>query len=103
MFEKLKYEDFADNQKTIFNVLGFEEIYTIELNEVSERKTVNDYEMFSLIFSGPREYLLPQQLYKLSHEKLGEGEIFIVPIEQKENGFLYQAVFNRRIETATSD
>ncbi|HQU84922.1 MAG TPA: hypothetical protein PKY59_17415 [Pyrinomonadaceae bacterium] len=95
MFETLKYEDFNDVKNTSFTVLGFDQPYTIELSDVSENKIRNGYEMFSLFFKSPKDYFLPQQNYLLKHEKFGEGEIFIVPIEQNENGYLYQAVFNR--------
>lgn len=99
MFDQIKYEDFAAVKNTKFTVLGFDEPYEIELSDVSENKTRNNYEMFSLFFSSPKEYFLPQQVYKLTHQKIGEGEIFIVPVEQTENGYLYQAVFNRLLET----
>lgn len=97
MFETLKYEEFREIKNSNFTVLGFDQPYSIELSDVSENKMRNGYEMFSLFFTSPKEYFLPQQTYKLKHEKFGEGEMFIVPIEQNDSGFLYQAVFNRKI------
>jgi hypothetical protein len=48
---------------------------------------------FSIVFRGPSEPILPQQMYPLEHEELGELEIFIVPIGRDEQGVQYEAVF----------
>ncbi|MCD9187395.1 MAG: hypothetical protein LUM44_13250 [Pyrinomonadaceae bacterium] len=101
MLDQLKYELYKNAKDTKFTVLGFDEPYEIELSEVSENKERNGYEMFSLFFTSPKDYFLPQQIYRLAHTELGEGEIFIVPIEESENGYLYQSVFNRLIENKT--
>lgn len=101
MLDQLKYEVYKDIKDTKFTVLGFDRLYEIELSEVSANKERNGYEMFSLFFKSPKDYFLPQQIYKLAHEELGEGEIFIVPIEETESGYLYQSVFNRLIENKT--
>jgi hypothetical protein len=49
---------------------------------------------FSLIFLGPGEFVLPQQIYALRHDALGELEIFLVPVGRDAEGVRYQAVFN---------
>jgi hypothetical protein len=49
---------------------------------------------FSLLFTGPPEPLLSQGSYRLTNEKLGVIEIFIVPIGPDERGQRYEAVFN---------
>jgi uncharacterized protein DUF6916 len=51
-------------------------------------------EPFSLVFRGPKEFVLPQQLYALEQETLGRVEIFLVPIGPDEIGQRYEAVFN---------
>src|SRR5947207_1418881 len=52
-------------------------------------------EPFSLIFRpSDRRLHLPQQLYKLDHDKLGAIEIFLVPIEPDEKGMRFEAIFN---------
>lgn len=51
-------------------------------------------ERFSAYFVGPAEHYLPQKVYSLQHDKMGELDIFLVPIGQDERGFLYEAVFN---------
>lgn len=51
-------------------------------------------ERFSAFFDGPGEVQLPQGIYSLSHDQMGEFEIFLVPIARDERGFRYEAVFN---------
>ncbi len=48
---------------------------------------------FSIVFLGPREPILPQRIYPLTHAELGTREIFLVPISQDEDGTRYEAVF----------
>jgi hypothetical protein len=48
---------------------------------------------FSIIFRcGPN--LLPQRIYRLTHEQMGTLEIFLVPIGPDQFGLCYEAVFN---------
>jgi hypothetical protein len=49
---------------------------------------------FSLIFVGSADFLLPQQMYRLRHDELGEVVIFLVPVGRDEQGVSYQALFN---------
>ena len=49
---------------------------------------------FSLTFFGKTPGVFPQQIYRLSHPRLGELDLFLVPIQQKADGVLYEAVFN---------
>jgi hypothetical protein len=50
-------------------------------------------EPFSLHFLGPQEPVLPQKIYRLEHEQLGELEIFLVPVGRSEAGIRYEAAF----------
>lgn len=50
-------------------------------------------ECFTLLFDGP-DTLLPQQTYRLRHERLGELELFLVPVARTAAGYQYQSVFN---------
>jgi hypothetical protein len=50
---------------------------------------------FSLEFRGPLDRFVPQRTYVFTHADLGEFPMFIVPIAQREDGFLYEAVFSR--------
>ncbi len=51
-------------------------------------------ERFSVFFDGPGDVHLPQRLYPLKHERMGNFEIFLVPISRTENSYRYEAVFN---------
>lgn len=51
-------------------------------------------ERFSVFFDGPGNIVLPQKTYQLQHDKMGEIDLFLVPISGDQNGFRYEAVFN---------
>jgi hypothetical protein len=95
MLDNLKYEDYLSELNTKFNLT--EASVEIELIEVTEKKSTPQQEMFSLIFLGAKDEFLEQKIYKLQHEKLGEGELFLVPVAEKKDGFHYEAGFNRII------
>lgn len=48
---------------------------------------------FALVFRGPTEPQLAQQIVPLRHEALGRLEIFIVPVALDADGASYEAVF----------
>ncbi|NYZ61331.1 DUF6916 family protein [Luteimonas deserti] len=49
---------------------------------------------FSLLFHNGSPLLFPQQTFRMRHPRLGDVGIFLVPIAQNREGFVYQAVFN---------
>lgn len=49
---------------------------------------------FAWYFRGPRTPQLPQNTYTMTHEKLGELRIFLVPLSAPEQGVEYEALFN---------
>lgn len=51
-------------------------------------------ERFSVVFSGPADVFLPQNIYRVVHPEMGEFEVFLVPIKQEAEGFRYEAVYN---------
>jgi hypothetical protein len=60
-----------------------------------EAKTHNSMRApFSLLFRNSSPFLFPQQIYVMRHPRVGEVGIFLVPVAQEREGFLYQAVFN---------
>ena len=95
MLANLKYEDYLNAINTKFQLP--ETSFELELTEVSENKTTDRQEMFSLLFCGALDNLLEQKLYLMHHEKLGEGELFLVPVAKDADGYKYEAVFNRLI------
>ena len=70
----------------------------LTLVEVTPRKVDSTEEQgmerFSAVFMGPREILLPQQIYRVSHPDMGEFDIFLVALGQEPEGFKYEAVYN---------
>jgi hypothetical protein len=62
--------------------------YTLQGNEQG------GMERFSVFFDGPPNVRLPQQTHHLVHDKMGEVDLFLVPISGDEKGFRYEAVFN---------
>ena len=49
---------------------------------------------FSLVFEGPVEPLLPQQVYQVANAEIGELDIFLVPIGQDAESTRYEAIFS---------
>ena len=50
-------------------------------------------QQFHVIFTGPLQPILPQRIYKLTHEQLGALDLFLVPIGPDSRGMQYEAVF----------
>lgn len=61
------------------------------LSQAHEQKGM---ERFSAFFKGPADFFLPQLLYSMEHEQMGDFEIFLVPIARDQQSFTYEAVFN---------
>lgn len=49
---------------------------------------------FSLIFQSASPIVVPQAMYRLTHDGMGQMEMFLVPVGLNSGGVLYQAVFN---------
>ena len=90
----LTHDEFARQVNTRFQAQtdpGVE----LELIEVSELKLHPQQEEFTIVFRGPGNAFLEQGIRSLTHEQMGQFEIFLVPIRQDAQGFYYEAVFNR--------
>jgi Domain of unknown function (DUF6916) len=48
---------------------------------------------FSLIYRGPLQPILRQQIYPVEHPELGTLELFLVAVGPEGGGMLYEAVF----------
>ncbi|MGB8648895.1 MAG: hypothetical protein WCF84_26900 [Anaerolineae bacterium] len=72
---------------------------TLQLTEVTPQRATSRQEMFSLMFHGPADHFMPQNMYRLEHERLGEFQLLLVPIGRDQDGYVYEAVFNRLIRT----
>jgi len=50
---------------------------------------------FSLVFHAPGGELLPQQIFTVRHPRVGDLEIFLVPLgPQRDGAMAYEAVFS---------
>ena len=102
MPERLSEEDFRKHLGTKFRV-RLDEVegapgVELELEEVVQSPSLShsrgDAVRFSTYFRGPGDIFLPQRIYKLGHEQMGEIELFLVPVGQDQRGFRYEAVFS---------
>ncbi len=49
---------------------------------------------FSLLFRGPLQPMLEQQILRIENPTLGELALFLVPIGPDDDGMLYDSTFN---------
>ena len=96
MEASLTHEEFSKNVTTKFKVEAGENTHVeLDLVEISELKVYPRQEEFALEFRGPLNAYLGQGIRNFSHDQMGQFELFIVPIKQDEQGFYYEAIFNR--------
>ena len=86
--------DFALLEGETFVIVSLEKAVDLELVEVKklgqgERKGG----AFSLLWQGPAAPVLQQATYRIAQEKIGEHDVFLVPVAQKDAGIQYEAVF----------
>ena len=92
-------EQFAEHLNTKFIIpLQPSGAVELELLEVVSTLSTPRQEQFSIYLRGPANIFLPQMTYAMRHEALGEIDLFIVPIGREQDGFRYEAVFNRSLE-----
>ncbi|MCC5809398.1 MAG: hypothetical protein JJU06_03410 [Ectothiorhodospiraceae bacterium] len=51
-------------------------------------------EPFSLLFRADMKQALPQGIVRISHPRLGDHDVFLVPVGQGQDSIDYEAVFN---------
>lgn len=96
MDASLTHENFAAHLNTTFRVqLDETNAVDLVLAEVSELKLFPGQEQFSIVFRGPIEMFLGQGMREFAHDEMSEFQLFLVPIKQDDDGFSYEAVFNR--------
>lgn len=66
----------------------------ISANKLPNSAALGDREAFSIVFRGEGSVVLEQQIYRMRNDKLGEMDLFIVPIGPDEKGMCYEAVFS---------
>jgi hypothetical protein len=57
-------------------------------------------DVFSLMFQGPEQPVLPQRCYPVEHDQIGRFELFFVPVEKLAGAIRYQVIFNRLVKAA---
>ena len=77
-----------------------EQATEVELTEVSELRPRDDFAAFSLVFVAPKTIPPEQNLYRVEHDALGTMALMLVPFDEFENGFAFEALFNQRINAA---
>jgi hypothetical protein len=101
MTEKLEQTDFTPHLHSTFGIrLDGEAVLPLELVEVGSTGAPHQdppdntrAQAFSVLFRGPRDAQLSQQIYALEHEAMGRLELFLVPVGPDREGMLYEAVF----------
>jgi len=67
----------------------------LELLTLTRQNFHPDWVAFSLLFRGPLERPIGQGLYPTRHARMGQAELFLVPVAREADGMRYEAVFNR--------
>ncbi|HXL09080.1 MAG TPA: hypothetical protein VN966_02565 [Candidatus Bathyarchaeia archaeon] len=94
----LTEKEFSQLVGTKFHVNVDQREIELELTEVkgytSPAIEQGGMERFSIFFAGAGDPFLPQKVYRLKHQHMGEFELLLVPIAGDEKGYRYEAVFN---------
>ncbi len=100
MARELHEKDFAGCINDNFHVVGGHHgALNLQLIRISMEPSKPEQHVFSLLFRGPTDPLLPQRTYQLKHPQLGEVDIFLVPVSQDKEGTYYEAVFNHLVDS----
>lgn len=96
MEASLTHEEFSKAKNSKFKV-EFDENTNVDLElvSVSDIKLYPEQEEFGVEFRGPLQMFLGQGSHNFSHEEMGQFELFVVPVRQDDQGFYYEAIFNR--------
>jgi hypothetical protein len=98
MAASLTEQEFAKHVGTKFQLSLDQQAIELKLSEVKGYPAgPNEHggmERFSVFFEGPSDPRLPQAVYRLTHEQMGDFDIFLVPLAKAGEGFRYEAVFN---------
>lgn len=70
------------------------ELELVEAKPLKAHEGAPREEPFCLLFRGPAGVDLPQKIYTLWHEAVGEVTAFLVPVGTRDESLLLEAVFN---------
>ncbi len=97
MIKDLTRDQFAEHLNQTFQAALDDGTMDLELIEADAIKSDSpdhvERQPFALLFRGPMEPVLEQQVYALEHVGMGTMELFLVPIGPDDDGMRYEAVF----------
>ena len=98
MLEKFEIGTFAPHLGETFRIQAADspsaDMTMIEATALGqETASEGQRAQFSLVFRGARDRVLPQRIYRVAHDALGEFDLFLVPIGPDQEGMRYEAVF----------
>ena len=103
MTQRLEHAALLENLDSKFRLhLDGSDWLELELIEVSELKAGRNQEIFSIELRCRSSAALPQRIYRLEHENLGQLDLFLVPIRKDDQWVCYEAVFNRLVKDSES-
>jgi hypothetical protein len=95
---ELTEAEFSKHVNTKFSVTHEGEAIELQLEQVKGYlPNPGDHkgmERFSLFFRGPAKPMLTQSIFSLTHDAMGDFELFLVPIQADAESSRYEAVFN---------
>jgi hypothetical protein len=98
MSQDFDHTTFEQHLHVIFSVQTAAGPVDVELDEVEVHPQGvvpgSTRQPFTLIFLGPKDGLLPEGLHKLSHDDLGEFDLYLIPILSAGERQAYQSIFN---------
>ena len=103
MEKDLNVESYKKHIDTIFAIATDDKPIELVLTEATTGKAIKKGpgvpdsirdDPFALLFRGPADTPLPQRLYSIRHEELGDLVLFLVPVGIDEEGRYYEAIFN---------
>jgi hypothetical protein len=71
---------------------------SLELIAVSRYPSSPAVVAFSVLFRGPLEQPFSQGTYSICHDRMGQADLFLVPVGREADGMHYEAVFNRLVK-----
>ena len=96
MLDRLSLEDFLPLVGTKVAVSAFGHAARMTLREAAAIKSPSPRATapFHLVLCAPPASRMPQGMFRFTHPKLGDIEMFAVPIGPDGDGFCYEIVFN---------
>lgn len=95
MLAELTHEDFTPCLNQIFRLQSESGHCELQLFQVKPLGVAmpGGRPPFSLLFRAPQDAVFPQMIYRLEHDRLGDLDLFLVPVGPDQNGMIYEAVF----------